>query len=86
MNKQSNIVATQSQGAPLDVHDWPVNPRVKLGDLGADPPLPDIAIQLKDMIHTFGRDVMRPAGRELDRMSAADVIAPESPFWNVWKS
>ncbi|PKP71974.1 MAG: acyl-CoA dehydrogenase [Alphaproteobacteria bacterium HGW-Alphaproteobacteria-5] len=82
MNKQFSI----PQDAPLDVRDWPTNPHVKLGDLGAEPALPDIAIQLKDMIHSFGEEVMRPVGRELDRMSAADVIAPDSPFWSSWKS
>lgn len=82
MSEQNNV----PQDAPLDVRDWPASPHVKLGDLGAEPPLPDIAAQLKDTIHNFGKDVMRPIGRELDRMSAADVIAPESPFWSAWKS
>lgn len=82
MSEQNNV----PQDAPLDVRDWPVSPHVKLGDLGAEPPLPDIAAQLKDTIHNFGKEVMRPIGRELDRMSAADVIAPESPFWSAWKS
>ncbi|MCP4226525.1 MAG: acyl-CoA/acyl-ACP dehydrogenase, partial [Actinomycetia bacterium] len=37
-----------------------------------------------DTTHRFARDVMRPAGIELDQMAdPADVIAPDSILWDV---
>jgi alkylation response protein AidB-like acyl-CoA dehydrogenase len=35
--------------------------------------------------HRFARDVMRPAGERLDKLSAADVIARESILWDVFR-
>lgn len=32
-------------------------------------------------VHRFARDVMRPLGRELDRMPADQAYLPGSPFW-----
>lgn len=37
-----------------------------------------------DSVHRFARDVLRPKGRALDRLSAAEVIAPGSPLWDVY--
>lgn len=39
--------------------------------------------EIYDLVHAFAADVMRPIGQRLDRMSAEQVIAPESPFWEV---
>lgn len=37
-----------------------------------------------DTVHRFARDVMRPAGVELDQLAdPADVIAPDSVLWEV---
>jgi alkylation response protein AidB-like acyl-CoA dehydrogenase len=33
------------------------------------------------MAHGFARDVLRPIGRQLDRMTPEQVIAPDSPYW-----
>jgi hypothetical protein len=38
---------------------------------------------LKNQVHRFGRDVLRPAAAALDPLSPADVIASESVFWDV---
>jgi alkylation response protein AidB-like acyl-CoA dehydrogenase len=39
-----------------------------------------------DTAHKFAEEVLRPAGAELDRMvEPADVIAPESVLWKVFK-
>ena len=38
---------------------------------------------VRDMVHRFAEEVMRPAGRRLDRLSAEDVIAPGSELWDV---
>jgi alkylation response protein AidB-like acyl-CoA dehydrogenase len=41
--------------------------------------------EILDTAHRFARDVMRPAGIELDRLAdPADVIAPGSPLWDVF--
>lgn len=42
-------------------------------------------IMLKEAAHEFARDVMRPVSQELDRMTAAEVVAPGSPFWKFKK-
>lgn len=42
---------------------------------------------VRDTAHTFAREVMRPAGIELDRFSdPGDVIAPESVLWKAFKT
>jgi acyl-CoA dehydrogenase len=41
--------------------------------------------EIRDLVHTFARDVMRPAGQQLDTMSAEDVIARNSILWDVHK-
>lgn len=37
-----------------------------------------------ETVHRFARDVLRPLGETLDRKSAAEVIAPDSPLWSVY--
>lgn len=40
----------------------------------------------RDTCHAFAKEVLRPAGRELDRLpDPADVIAPKSILWDVFK-
>jgi acyl-CoA dehydrogenase len=34
--------------------------------------------------HAFAAEVLRPAGKELDKLSASDVIARDSVLWNVF--
>jgi len=38
---------------------------------------------VKDNVHRFAADVLRPAGMVLDRMTPDEVIAAGSPFWEV---
>jgi alkylation response protein AidB-like acyl-CoA dehydrogenase len=41
---------------------------------------------IRDVAHKFASEVMRPVGRELDRLcDPADVIAPGSPLWGVFE-
>jgi alkylation response protein AidB-like acyl-CoA dehydrogenase len=40
---------------------------------------------IRDLVHRFARDVMRPAGQELDRLSADEVSSPGSILWDVHK-
>jgi acyl-CoA dehydrogenase len=50
---------------------------------GLEAPLTEDEAALQDMVHRFARDVLRPVGRELDAMSADEVIAADSPYWTV---
>lgn len=43
----------------------------------------DIAI--KQAAREFAREVIRPISKELDEMTAEEVIAPNSPFWDYMK-
>ena len=42
-------------------------------------------LMLKKAAHEFARDVMRPVAAEMDKMTAAEAVAPGSPFWNFKK-
>jgi alkylation response protein AidB-like acyl-CoA dehydrogenase len=43
--------------------------------------------QLKDAVHAFARDVLRPAAAALDRLAdPADVIRPGSPLWDALRA
>ena len=38
---------------------------------------------LRDQMHRFGAEVIRPAAIELDKLTADEVIAPGSRLWDV---
>jgi alkylation response protein AidB-like acyl-CoA dehydrogenase len=40
---------------------------------------------IKEQIHRFGLEVLRPVASDLDKMSPEDVIADSSPLWDVFK-
>ena len=42
-------------------------------------------LMLKKAAHEFARDVMRPVAQELDRMTADEAVAPDSPLWDFKK-
>ena len=63
--------------------EWPETPRGKLTISGAEPPLPPAIAEFQKTLHEFAVNVMRPTGIQLDRMSAEDVIAPGSPYWDL---
>lgn len=48
-----------------------------------DPPLTDVQTSIRDALHRFAADVLRPTGRALDRMTPEEVIAKDSPFYGV---
>jgi len=53
-------------------------------DLDVD--LSDEEQRVRELVHTFAADVMRPAGIQLDALGdPADVIAPQSILWEVFK-
>ncbi|MBI4514230.1 MAG: acyl-CoA/acyl-ACP dehydrogenase [Deltaproteobacteria bacterium] len=53
-------------------------------DLDVD--LSDEERRVRDTVHKFAAEVMRPAGVALDRLAdPAEVIAPQSPLWEAFK-
>ncbi len=49
-------------------------------------PLSDEERELRDTVHRFAAEVMRPVGQRLDKMAdPSDVIAPESELWEVFR-
>ena len=56
-----------------------------VGLTGFETPLSEVESAIQDSVHQFAKNVLRPIGQELDKMSAADVCAPSSPFWTVFQ-
>ena len=55
--------------------EWEASPKVLLGELGAQPPLPEVAEEFQSGLHQFAEHLMRPIGQRLDRLSAEEVAA-----------
>jgi alkylation response protein AidB-like acyl-CoA dehydrogenase len=55
-----------------------------VGRTGFETPLGEEERAIQDTVHRFARNVLRPVGQELDRMSAEQVIAPGSPYYAVF--
>jgi alkylation response protein AidB-like acyl-CoA dehydrogenase len=55
-----------------------------VGLSGFETPLSDEESAVQSGLHRFARDVLRPLGAELDRMTAEEVIAPGSPYWSLF--
>lgn len=51
---------------------------------GFESPLSEEESAIQASAHRFAKDVLRPIGRELDRMTPEDAIAPQSPYWSVF--
>jgi ABC transporter substrate binding protein len=56
-----------------------------VGLTGFEVPLSEEERAIQATVHQFAKTVLRPIGRELDKMSAADVCVPSSPFWSVFQ-
>lgn len=70
---------------PVPFAQWEKSPRVKLGNLGAQTPMSPVIVQLTKALNGFASSVMRPIGQELDKLSAEQVIAKGSRFWEFRK-
>ena len=55
-----------------------------VGMTGFETPLSEEEQAIQQSVHRFAKDVLRPLGRELDKMSAEEVIAPGSPYYSVF--
>ncbi|MEO5598829.1 MAG: acyl-CoA dehydrogenase family protein [Novosphingobium sp.] len=75
-----NVPVNDAEG-PRPFALWDASPVVRLGPLGAEPPLPEVAGALQQSVHALAEKVMRPIGRELDRLSAEQVIDKGSRLW-----
>lgn len=53
-----------------------------LGISGLDAGLAEDEIALQSTLHDFALNVMRPIGKELDRMNPRDVVEPGSPIFD----
>lgn len=53
---------------------------------GFEPPLHEDVRAVQESVHRFARDVLRPIGRELDKMAIDDVIAAGSPYWSLFQA
>jgi alkylation response protein AidB-like acyl-CoA dehydrogenase len=51
---------------------------------GFETPLSEEEAAVQAGVHRFAKDVMRPLGAELDRMTAQAVIAPGSPYYSLF--
>ena len=56
---------------------------IELPVSGFEGPLSEMEKTVQDMTHRFAEEVLRPAGKALDAMSAEDAIAPESVLWDT---
>lgn len=56
-----------------------------VGLTGFETPLTEEESAIQHSVHLFAKNVLRPIGRELDKMSPEEVIAPGSPFWTVFQ-
>jgi acyl-CoA dehydrogenase len=54
--------------------------------IALDPELSELEYAAWETAHRFARDVMRPAGEALDKLSAGDVIAHGSILWDVFRA
>ena len=55
-----------------------------VGLTGFEPPITELEVmRTGDSYIALRSDVLRPVSKELDRMSAEDVIAPGSPYYTV---
>ncbi|MCB1679787.1 MAG: acyl-CoA dehydrogenase family protein [Halioglobus sp.] len=50
---------------------------------GLEEPLSEMEQFVQDTTHRFAADVLRPLGTQLDKMSAVDGVAPDSPLWGA---
>lgn len=60
-------------------------PHVPLTPLGAEPAFADMAAAVQATVRRFAQEVLRPVGRQLDRLSPDEVIASDSPLWPVYR-
>src|SRR6266498_632126 len=79
---QHASIARPAEGSLIAA--WEEDPRGTLQMTGAEAPLVKEEQDLLDGVHRFAAEVMRPVGERLDRMTPEEVIAKDSPLWQVF--
>jgi len=79
---QYTSIARPAEGSLIIA--WAEDPRGTLQMTGAEAPLVKEGQDLLDGVHRFAAEVMRPIGERLDRMTPGEVIAKDSPLWQVF--
>ena len=51
---------------------------------GFETPLNSDELAIQESVHRFAKEVLRPLGQELDKMTADEVVAPGSPYYSVF--
>jgi acyl-CoA dehydrogenase len=59
------------------------SPKVILPPTGAQWGFTEEELAVQEAVRSFAKNVMRPIGIELDKMSPEEVIAEGSPYWNM---
>ena len=59
-------------------------PMPTLGHTGLDGLLSEEEKAIQEVAHRFAKDVVRPIGEELDKVTPEEVVAPESPLWTFF--
>lgn len=57
--------------------------RPQLGLSGLESNLSELESQVQENAHRFARDVLRPAGSKLDKLTSEEMVAPGSVLWDV---
>lgn len=57
--------------------------RPQLGLSGLESPLSELESQVQENAHRFAKDVLRPAGSKLDKLTPEEMVAPGSVLWDV---
>ena len=55
-----------------------------VGLSGFETPLSEEEAAVQAGVHRFAKEVLRPLGAQLDKMSAEEVVAPGSPYYSVY--
>jgi hypothetical protein len=56
---------------------------LELPETGFEGPLTGLKKETLELVHRFARDVMRPEGARLDRLTPDELIAKSSSYWTV---
>jgi alkylation response protein AidB-like acyl-CoA dehydrogenase len=79
----TTLVADAPMSFPITA-GLPARPAyVTLPLTGFEEPLDGVRREVLDLVHRFARDVLRPEGAALDRLTPEAMIAPDSAYWTV---
>ncbi len=80
----SELTAYGQPAAAVRIAKWPASPGTQLGAFGAET-FDEEEQAIVDTLRKFAENEMRPLGTELDKLSAEQVIASNSPLWPFFR-